>query len=315
MKVSILVPCHNAEKFIAQCVKSLFEQTYQDIEYIFVDDCSKDNTTKTLKQIIENYRIKNFKIIHNKTNKGIAETRNILLKEASGEYIYFVDSDDFIKKDTIEIFVNIAELKNADIVRCCYNEVTQYATIAITNCSWKDKSDLLSQTIGSHNQVDAMWKLFIRRDLFIKHHILFEKGINACEDYIMSVKLFYYANTIIDIPNCLYNYCIHNNNISMTKQTLSFVEDMLKASDSVFHFLNQQNIYERYKVEISQRILVSKQAFLLNKKLLNLNKYLYFHPETNITWRTFNYGLRERVLFLLAEYNCKFAINLLYKFM
>ena len=314
MKVSILIPYYNAEKFIVQCARSLFEQSYQNIEYIFVDDCSNDHTTDILRQVIKSYHTKQIKILRNSTNKGVSETRNILLKESTGDYIYFVDSDDFIEKNAIEVFVNIARAHNADIVRCCYNEISSHTLKAITNSCWTNKSELLSQTIGSHNQIDAMWKLFIRRNLIINRHIFFEKGFNACEDYVMSVKLFHFADTVIDIPNYLYNYCIHNNNVSITKQPQSFIKDMIKASDSVFHFLKQQNIYYKYKTEINQRILISKQPYLLNKNYLNINQYLSFHPETNTIWRNFKYGLREKILFLLAEYNCKFTIKLLYKF-
>lgn len=314
MKVSILVPYHNAATFIKKCAMSLFNQSYNNIEYIFVDDASNDETTEILKDTIQknaNQR-KNIKILRNNINKGIAETRNILLKEAAGDYIYFVDSDDFIEEDAIKTFANTANKHNADIVRCCYRTISNNtAQDVIKNKIWKDKTELLRQAIGSNDQVDAMWKLFVRRELFTQHNLFFEQGINACEDYIMSVKLFYFANCIVDIPDCLYNYRIFENSNSISKKASSFITDMNKASDTVATFLLKQGVYDVFQKEIQQRIFISKQPYIINKKLFNIQKFLTIHPETNKMWRTFNYPLRERILFILAEYNLKYIIKLI----
>ena len=118
-KVSILIPIYKAEQYIEECLQSVFEQTYDNIEYILVDDASPDHSIDIVNQTIRKYQEKSqsVKIIINKKNLGIAKTRNILLNNATGDYIYFVDSDDFIKNNTIELFVSTALKENADIVR------------------------------------------------------------------------------------------------------------------------------------------------------------------------------------------------------
>lgn len=107
MNVSILVPIYLVERYIKRCAISLFEQTYNNIEYIFVDDCTPDKSIEILNDIINKYpyRKQNIKIIHNKVNLGIAAVRNICIKNASGDFVIFVDSDDYLEKDAVEKLV------------------------------------------------------------------------------------------------------------------------------------------------------------------------------------------------------------------
>ena len=104
MKVSILVPIYNVEKFFSRCLESLFNQTYQNIEYVFVNDCTPDNSMVVLHNFMEKYpsRAKLVRIIENTNNCGIAIVRNTLIKNATGDYVLFVDSDDWIEEDMVE---------------------------------------------------------------------------------------------------------------------------------------------------------------------------------------------------------------------
>lgn len=316
MKVSILVPVYNASPFIERCVCSLFNQTYADIEFIFIDDCSRDDSIKKLENIISQYpqRQHSISIHKNKKNCGIAHVRNQLLSLASGDYIYFVDSDDYISSDAISTFVRIAKERQADIIRSRYFEerliendksLNQSTTICrkiISNNSWTDKKSLLADTVRGSHTVDAVWKLFIRHSLFTEYDISFTEGINVCEDYIMSVKLFYYANHIVDIAEAPYYYCTTSNLHSMTKNTPAIIADRDKALDEVVTFLKSKGIYERLLDSVNQRILLCKQGYLLNKQHFDINRYQAFHPESNRAWRLLKYGRREQLLFWLAEH-------------
>lgn len=315
MKISILVPIYKTEKYIERCARSLFEQTYKDIEYIFVDDCTPDKSLQILQMVIQNYpkRIPSISIIRNKRNSGIAQVRNTLLNCACGDYVYFVDSDDYIEKSAIEKFVQIVHETNADIVRCNYKKsigIGQYEVEK--NPLVTNKHQLLEQSISSLSGVDAMWKLFIRRALFTENNLIFEPGINACEDYIMSVKLFWFSQTTVDIDDVLYYYTMFGNVSSITKNNVLCVEDRMKAIEAVRKFLMEKEIFKEYERSLSLRILMCKQAYLIQKDKLDLDKYLNLYPEVNKVWRNFSYGRRESFLFWLAEHNCRFLIKLLY---
>ena len=127
MKVSVLIPIYNVESVFARCLDAVFSQTYGDIDYVFVNDCTPDNSMAVLARKCEQYphRAASVRIITNSTNQGIAQVRNTLLDNAQGDYVLFVDSDDWIEKNMVMELVETAVLYNLDIVGC--NFVWEYA--------------------------------------------------------------------------------------------------------------------------------------------------------------------------------------------
>ena len=125
IKVSILVPIYGVEKYIERCAVSLFEQTYKNIEYIFVDDCGTDNSIGILKDVIDRYpcRKEQTRIIRHTRNRGLAAARNTAVKEATGEFICHVDSDDWVDQTLIEQLVSKQIENDADIVSVNYIKV------------------------------------------------------------------------------------------------------------------------------------------------------------------------------------------------
>lgn len=132
-KVSIIVPIYNAEKFIKKCIESILNQSYKNLELILVNDGSKDNSSKIINQYKNNKRVN----IFTQKNHGAAYTRNFGLKQATGKYVTFIDSDDFIDKDYIEKYVKSFK-KNTDIVLGGYNKVfpNKKKTFLPQKCKW-----------------------------------------------------------------------------------------------------------------------------------------------------------------------------------
>ena len=120
--VSICVPIYGVEKYIERCAISLFEQTYKNIEYIFVNDCTQDNSIDVLKSIIEKYPVRKncVRIINHERNKGLGAARNTAITNATGMFIMHVDSDDYVEKDIVERLVKKQNENNSDIVTCGY---------------------------------------------------------------------------------------------------------------------------------------------------------------------------------------------------
>ena len=150
MTISILIPIYKSEKYVEQCLRSVFEQTYNDIEYIIVNDATPDRSMEIVNCILNEYPERKLatKIINNEQNQGIALTRNILVKHATGDYIYFVDSDDFIEKNTISEFVSIAQSQHPDIIRCSYFEYKMGENIAIPNLQFDNKEELFRRSFS-----------------------------------------------------------------------------------------------------------------------------------------------------------------------
>jgi len=124
-KVSFIIPVYGVEEYIERCCISIFEQSYKNFEVVFVNDCTKDNSEQIVLNVIERYRHLGIhtSIIRHETNKGISATREDGQNAATGEYILYVDSDDYISTEMLEVLVNRAEQTNADIVYCDYYEV------------------------------------------------------------------------------------------------------------------------------------------------------------------------------------------------
>ena len=117
-KVSVIVPIYNVSRFIKRCVESLFNQTLDDVEFIFVNDCTPDDSIDILKKVIADYPDRNTMIINHEVNKGLPAARNTGLKAASGDYIFHCDSDDFIEPTMLNDLYYTACDDNADIVWC-----------------------------------------------------------------------------------------------------------------------------------------------------------------------------------------------------
>ena len=122
VKVSVIIPVYGVEKYIERCAKSLFEQTLHDIEYLFIDDCSPDNSIKILESLLDSYpsRKANTRILKMSTNSGQAAVRMRGMKEATGEYLIHCDSDDWVDHQMYEKMYNYAKSNDYDMVWCDY---------------------------------------------------------------------------------------------------------------------------------------------------------------------------------------------------
>lgn len=311
IKVSILIPIYKAEKYIEECLCSVFEQTYDNIEFILVNDASPDNSMTIVNRTINNYpkRKKSVTIIENDQNIGVAKTRNELLYNATGDYIYFVDSDDFIKPDTIETLVQIVKEKKADIVRCNYNKYINGTVNAIIRTPMKEDDDYIKNCLDNDNGLSSLCLLLVRKDLFSNNNLTFIEDINGCEDFLMSVKLFYYAKRIIDTPEPFYYYRLDNSS-SITHNEMLFRNNSCKAVEEIVNFLKEKGIYTHYKNEVIHLMFASKQKFLINKAIRDIDKYIYTFPEANNCYKYYDYSLKENILFFLAEHKYRFLLKL-----
>ena len=210
-KISIIVPVYNTEKYLSKCLNSLIKQTYKDIEIIVVNDGSKDKSLEIAKKFAkQDNRIKVF----NKENGGLSSARNFGIEKASGEYIGFVDSDDYIKENMFEILYNMIKEANAKIAICGWYLVEDNQ---IRTCNFKCKKLVLNdeQAIDmllNHVSFDnfACNKLF-HRALF--KDVIFPFG-ELLEDLSTIYKLIHEAKVIVVDSNPLYYYVLHSNSIT-----------------------------------------------------------------------------------------------------
>lgn len=313
-KVSILIPVYKSELFIEQCIRSVLSQSYKNIEYIVVNDASPDLSIDIAMRIVQEYpqRKKSISFINNQTNKGIVFNRNLLVEKATGDYVYFVDSDDELAPDAVEKLVSAALENHADIVRSNYYEISNSGIAEKVLFPYQDKKEFLLYQLSAWDSIQAMWQMLIRRDLFIKHQLLFMEGTDGCEDYLMTIYLTYFAKKIVDLKwSPVYYYRKNNTNSLTCVNKLRFRKSMCKAAEGAFYFLKERQLEKEYLEAIMQRIFLCKQAFLLDNDLFDLKTYYTFFPESNHYWQSKSYPFKQRILFKLADRHYSFLIRLI----
>ena len=262
-KVSILVPVYGVEYFIERCARSLFEQTYQNLEFVFVDDCTPDKSIEILQQVIIDYpeRKDSVQIIRHDHNRGISAARNTLIDACTGEFIVFVDSDDWIEPDSVELLVNKQLETNADIItpnRYC--EKKDATTEYLSGGYDLDKDNALRAILNTQITHILTGRL-IRTSLIKNHHLHFKEGANFDEDFQVLTQAFYYAKTVSGIPDYIYHYSQTNESASIR----SFLDwKMLRQSlisyDIVKSFFSDK---ERCLNEIIEKRTIQKYHWVL----------------------------------------------------
>ena len=249
MKVSILIPVYGVERYIGECVQSLMEQTYEDIEYIFVDDCTPDNSIKVLHEVLDKYpkRKSQVRIITHKENKGSGYTRQTALDAATGDALLFVDSDDYVAVTIVERLVDAMLSSHADVVDGGYAIVANGATVE-EHWPLHVSHDKYLKTILCQNvEPNRIWGRLIKRALFVDNNISFTQGVDYSEDFsVLPCLLTFASRTWVD--ECLYYYRNDNpnsytNNIS-TKNAISF----LKSQQIVGEFMMKHEKWGDYRM-------------------------------------------------------------------
>ena len=271
-QVSILVPIFNVEKYIECCAISLFEQTFEDIEYVFVNDCTPDESIEILKNVLEKYpqRKKQVKIIHHHENKGIGTARNTASQNSSGRYILYIDSDDYIEKKMVELLYNKIEKENADIAVCdFFIEQTKGRKIAIDNV-YESKEKTILSIIEAKFSFSSLVNKLISTELFARCGTIPE-GLNYGEDRLMMMQLYYYANKIVKVNIALYHYVNNTSSISHIVNEKHFENTILRWT-LIEKFYMEQDLYEKYKKTISHSKVKSKGELLINTLQPDLRK-------------------------------------------
>lgn len=267
-KLSIIVPVYNVEKYLPKCLESLIKQTLKDIEIICVNDGSMDNSLAILKEFAS--RDSRIRIIDNQ-HQGVAKTRNTGIEQSTGEYIGFVDSDDYIDIDFFEKLYNSATKSNSDIAiasilkhKNFFNIYNAKYTKEETAITIQDKIKLCEDK--KHFFFYA-WNKIYHSGFIKENNIKFSEG-QIYEDVMFAIKALYYSNKIISVYGTKYHYIEHENSLTKYKdKTGEKEQDLIKAYSELQEFCNSKNI------EIPERLnYYTKENFGF---ILNLYKGKY----------------------------------------
>ena len=240
MKLSVIVPVYNVEEYIYNALDSLVRQTLKDIEIIVVDDGSKDNSSKIVKDFQKKY--KNIEY-YKKKNGGLSDARNYGIKYARGEYIAFLDSDDYISYDAYEKMYNKAKEKDYDIVTCDVEYVYQFKTKIIKTTPKKDTKNIRKTMLDIY---PAAWNKIFKRTLF-DNNILFKKGV-WFEDVEFIYRILPYVKSIGVVHKPFNKYVQRSGSITRTvnKKIYDYVYNM----NGLVDYYKENDLYNKYQKEL-----------------------------------------------------------------
>lgn len=244
--VTICSPIYGVEKYIERCAVSLFEQTYCDIDYIFVNDCTKDSSLDLLNDVIERYphKKKHIRIINHQCNKGLGEARNTAIKEVCSTFLMHVDSDDYIDNNLVESLVLQQIETGADIVKCS-KKILYKNRVEIEDAPRYEQPKRLIEDILSVNTAGNIWGSLIRTSLYKDNSISVEKGVNQSEDFQVMPRLLYFSRKISYIEKSYYYYdrtgeSSYSNN--MTENSYNQIEKTMTLLDAFFCANNEEQL-------------------------------------------------------------------------
>lgn len=219
LKVSILVPVYGVEQFIERCSRSLFEQTYSCLEYVFVDDCSPDNSILILNKIINEYpeRATNTRILRHDKNRGLAASRNTAISAACGTFVIHVDSDDWLEPNAVQLLVDKQLETGADIVSGSAYMHTRSGIEDLYEPVYQDKEEMVLQQL-KYSWDHVIWRRLIRRSLYLDYGIKCLDGCDMAEDRYQMALLSFYANSFSRIDEFVYNYEKRNEGSIMAQR-------------------------------------------------------------------------------------------------
>lgn len=324
--VSIVIPIYNASAVIQKCLESINRQTYRKLEILFVDDCCTDDSMDKLNDFLrQNITDLKIKCIHHERNRGVAAARNTGLNNATGEYIYYLDADDFMEDNTIELMYREAEKSQADIIGCEWYLSFQKNERHIIQADANNGNELFVKMARGVMRWN-LWLFLVRRSLYEQNPIRFMEGMNMGEDMMVMMKLALCSGKTVIIHIPLYHY-VQTKSDSLTKTWSTGYQKQINA--------NVKEVEKYISIHYGNTCLIKELDFLkLNIKLPFLislswrdyKRWQLWFPEVNVSiMGNKDLSLRTRLLQLAASkhlyglvwlYNflvLKFVYGIIYK--
>lgn len=285
--VSVIIPIYNVERFIERCAISLFEQSLSNMEFIFINDKSPDNSMEILRNITLKYPLlnNNIKIIEHKQNLGLSATRITGIKAAQGKYIAFCDSDDWVEHDMFNKLYCKAEKNAYDIVYCNYIIEYPNKSIKPSLINVKEIRDYQLRQLCGYLPCFSWIRLY-KRDILLRHiNELYIPGVNMWEDSMMNIILSFYIDRVAFVDYAGYHYNQCNLNAYTTAWSEASKNNIFTVIDQVTSFINDKTEFSLplkfYRISALYSIISHSnlpQIRSLNWPWISDIKFVWKHP-------------------------------------
>lgn len=303
MLVSVLIPVYGVERYIERCAVSLFEQTYPDIEYIFVNDCTPDRSIDILRSVMDKYprRKAQTRIIDHPGNRGVGAARATAIAAATGDCLMHVDSDDYVSPHAVELLCRRMEETGADMVDGGWQRVTSKGLAEpVKPYPCGDDRRYLSLMLCQNVVSNRMWGRLFRRGLYTENGITTVPGIDYCEDYSIMARLMFHARRAA-IDDVVYYYSDENSASYTHTMSPKHMRSFIKSNALVLDFFTRNDTGGRYLYPLQLGMVNVMRTIRLNKySFSEADKLLCYKPE-GIFFRLLCGMFRGKTPYCMAE--------------
>ncbi len=236
--VSILIPVYNVKEFIFRCLESVAAQTYMGpIECVVIDDCGNDGSMALVEKFVTSYNDRiEFRILHHEHNRGLAAARNTAVANAKGEFVFHLDSDDWLEPMAIEHLLKKQKETDADIVSGNALKHEKEGVTVLKECDFASPIEMVYKMV-EFTMDHVIWRRLIRRSLYLENNIEAVEGVNVGEDHHTMPRLAYYAKKVAVLDEIVYHYNCLNANSYMSERTSRFNMNRFRSDYSSIKIL------------------------------------------------------------------------------
>ncbi len=310
--VSVIVPFYKVELFVERCARSLLEQTLQQVEYLFVDDASPDESRTIIERVAAEYG-RNVRILTHPQNLGLPAARNTGLAAARGEFIYHCDSDDYLEPTMLNDMYQTAKRESADFIYCDYYLDFGSSRRVMRNPTYNNPEQMVNEGFLAGLMKYNVWNKLVARNLYLESGLLFPTGHGMGEDMTI-IPLATYANRTAHVAKPLYHYVKLNSYAFSNTFSQRHLDDIRFNANQTLEFLNKWNSSDKERY-LNFFKLNLKLPFLFSEDHNQLLLWKEWYPEANQYIRQNKYQpLRTRLVQQCADWGL-FPLVRLYSFL
>lgn len=320
LKVSVIIPVYNAGKYLNRTLNSILKQTYKDYEIICINDVSKDNSSDILEVFAQ--KDERIKVLNNKKNLGAALTRNVGIDMAKGDYIYFLDADDYIDEKYLECMVQKIEHENCNIVLNMSiqsesnGNISQFHHPSMPTI--KPNGEYMDNIRTTHDAPCFIWARIYRKSFLNEYNLRF-LNIHATDDVVFNAIVNMYTDKTFVFYGEKYHYTVNNNSVTGVAKSVDDRDlQHIKAHSMIYDYLKKHNkldknlklfrVYPFMKVDTEEKFIFYKNFFEKIKTNFNENESIYNDMEKFFAYSLLNTSTYEEYL---ANYNKVVTIGFL----
>ena len=314
-KISVIIPVYKVARFAERCARSLMEQDFADVEFIFVDDASPDDSMEIIRRVCGEYD-RDVKYLTHEVNKGLPAARNTGMAVAKGEFIYHCDSDDYLEPTLLNDLYEAATKEGADFAYCDFYLDFGTSKKYMTNPEFTDPERMIKEGFLAGTMKYNVWNKLVKKDLY--NQITFPEGHPMGEDMTM-IAVAMGATKCVHVPKALYHYMRTNSEAYTSALSQKRLDDIRSNMDRTIGFLSKWEVTDKERF-IEYFILSVKLPFLFSGDKSQYNLWKEWYPEANsyidtvpfIPQRTkmVQQWARDGKFFLVRLYS--FAVNKIY---